>query len=376
MEMSCFLKDNYYGTEMVTECFTSDQSDEQLLYLGLDYIRKHDPALSLACSNNDLGRLSWNVSYRLEALIGLHAFDPNSSFPAKQVIASAIKCLLATADLSDREGSIGWPTRKYSISGTDRLSLMVDNAAILYPMLLAANGGLTDASDREKIINLAEQFYDHYEPDFNEVTGKYHFDKGIPFWADGVWLPFNMQNIWGLCLIELYKATALFRYKLRALKLAETFKQEWIYLDDGRILWHYWPQEFYDGWDEHDNLSINTPSRPASTDSLYEDLSHSGINIKFILEIYRNFPASPITASDIEAIYLTIDGFRYGDEYSRFMSGDINYQPPSRIYIPQYGWNELGEEKLYEQIKNGIPSASSLFDGDLAYSYLLTLNEK
>ena len=46
--------------------------------------------------------------------------------------------------------------------------------------------------------------------------------KGIPFWADGVWLPFNMQNMWGLCLIELYKATADNKYRFRALKLAET----------------------------------------------------------------------------------------------------------------------------------------------------------
>lgn len=374
LSRSCFIDENSFGSNFQTICFTDNQAKEQLLYLGLDYLLKHDPALSLANSSNSLGRLSWNVSYRLEALVALHNLNLTDSFPTKEVINSTVKSLLKTVDRIDDKGSIGWPTNKYSINGKDELSLLVDNAAVLYPMLLAVNQGHIDTADKKRVVALAIKFYDHYEPSYDYLSGHYCFEKGIPFWSDGIWLPYNMQNIWGLCLIELYKVTTDSKYKARALKLAEVFKNEWAYVPDGRILWHYWPQEFYAGWDATDNLSINTPSRSASTDSRYEDLSHAGINLKFILEIQHNFPDGSITGDDINAMKMTASGFRYGDNYSRFMGGDILYQPASKMFMPQYGWNEIGDLTLNEQIKNGIPAAYPLFEGDLAASYLLTLS--
>jgi hypothetical protein len=67
------------------------------------------------------------------------------------------------------------------------------------------------------------------------------------------------------------------------------FKSELQYLYDGRLVWHYWPKEFYDGWDASDNLSDNTPTKTLTIDYLFEDLSHAGFNIAFIIHFNEMF---------------------------------------------------------------------------------------
>ncbi len=255
---TCFLGEHKFGGSVELECFKEDQIQERLLFLGVRDLKKNDPTVALACSNNYLGRQSWNVSYRLEGLISLYASNHIVDYPVQSVVQSAAECLVSEASLDI--DFVGWPTRKYSISGSDKLNLLVDGGRVMYPLLLAVNQDLLSEVTREKVISLAEDFYDFHESDYNAVTKNYHFKKGIPFWADGLWLPFNMQNSFGLSLIELYYATNNEKYKRRALELADKFYSEWVHLGDSRTLWRYWPQDFYNGWSAAEGLSVNSPS--------------------------------------------------------------------------------------------------------------------
>jgi hypothetical protein len=367
---TCYLDDYRYGETIKYTCFAPAQITERLRFLGLRHLRENDPAGSLACSNNYLGRLSWNVSYRLQGLLALDALDVEVDYPVDTMIRNIAGRLVDRVEES--ADNFGWPTKKYSLSGADKLSLLVDDAMIIYPLLQAANRNLLDNATKTRIIALAEGIYDWHEAEYDAVNRQYHFKKGISYWADGLWLPFNHQHVFGLALIELYEATGDVKYKTRALELATEFRSEWVTLPDGRNIWHYWPGEYYAGWDAADDLSVNTPSRDASVDELYEDTFHGGLSVKFVFGIYDNFAESPFSSADVLSLADTLDGFRYGSIYSRFVSGDTDYQPASRRFLPLYGWQETGDGLLIEHVSYGIPFVYPLFEGDSAMTYYMS----
>ena len=371
-DQECFLRQTDRQTDRQTHdtvCFKSEDVAEQLLFLGLRSMRKHDPTGALACSNNHLGRLSWNASYRLYALLVLVENRIDIDFPINGVLKNMIQCLLMTENEDDH---LGWPTKKYSISGQDTLSLLVDDAMVLFPLLKAVNLGLVDEGTRNQIISIAEDIYDYHESSFVEDIGSYHFEKGISFWADGVVLPWNQQNIFGLALAELYNLTGDSKYKDRVLDMAAAFEAEFEYGGDGPVLWHYWPLVFYDGWTEADDISTNTPFRNPTVDTLYEDFSHAGWNVKFVSKVIEAFPNESPFPTDLRSrLVATLDGARHGEEYSCFISGDADYQPPARRCIPRFGWIELGDRTLAGQISHGLPMTAPLFEGDFAVTYLI-----
>jgi len=200
---------------------------------------------------------------------------------------------------------------------------------------------------RDKYINiLTDRFsklYDYYDNYYDD--GLYRFQKGINFWADGICLPWNMQNAFALAMLEVYSATKEERYKNRLFEMADRFKKEFVY-DGDRVMWHYWASGYYEGWTKEDNISINTPDRAKSEDKLYEDLSHAGINVKFILEFNKAFPEKVFTISDVNKLHKTIDSFIYDNTFSRFISGDTEYQKSEYRFLPSYGWSELNNSKL------------------------------
>lgn len=347
------------------------RTDEALQFFVNRALRDNDPLGSLSATNNDLGRLSWGVSYRLNGLLKLSISNTDIGLPLKIIIKNIVENLMSSARFDETHP--GWPTKKYSISHNTQLSLLVDDAVILYPLLKAYNLGLVDADTGKKILNIAEKIFAHHEKNFDTATSFYHFEKNIDFTLDGVWLPFNQQNIFGSALVELYKATDKKIYKDRAVKLALAFKSEFVYLPDGRLIWHYWPSRFYAGWLESDNLSIHTPKQNPSTDTLFEDLSHASHNISFIEEFMSTFPNEVFIDADIQSLEKTLQAVRYDYKFSRFMSGDFAYQSPTLQFLPGFTWLSLGNEDLLKQYSYGAPSYYPYFDGDLFFSYVNAL---
>lgn len=333
--------------------FTIDQitghSNARLLFNAYFSLYRYQFSSPFSISNNFDGRLSWNQSNRLYDLIKLYLFnhDANIRLQLNRIASDLIAVNNESMLLSGQSTpGFSWSTKKYSLDGSTFLSLMVSDACIFYPLLLAVNSNLIDDSRlSEEIINLAEMMYQYHEKYFNDVENIYFFPRNIAFWADGLWMPYNQQNMFGLMLIELFKSTGNDKYKKRVFDLASRFKSEFVHTNNKRILWHYWPGPFYQGWKAKNNLSVNTPERSAYQDKLYEDIAHAGINVKFILEFSRHFPDEVFTDGDLAKLRKTSEGFiKSGHKLTRYMSGDTSTFQPHFRYLPTRGWHELNPD--------------------------------
>lgn len=330
---------------------------------------KNDPYNNLMGANNYLGRLSWNASYRLEGLIKLYlSYDNYKSYQIydisllKEIILKSIYKALENREIYN--GRKRWVTKRYSLDGKSKLDLLVDEAKIVYPLMLAVNNNIVSLSLEEEILNQVESLYDENELCYDNDKHLYKFEKNIKFWADGVWVPFNIQNIFGLVLIEMYKKTNKEKYKKRVFELASCFKKEWLNINDDEIVWHYWPSIYYKGWSTSDNISINTPSKKPSSDNLYEDIMHAGENIKFVQEFYSQFPDTIFNFKDISNIIQIIERVKYENNYSRFISGDIEYQKPERSFMPTYEWTQLNSIFLNDEVISGTEYLYAPFEVD------------
>ena len=369
-DRACFFDVRYDGSADELECFADDEDEARLRFLAARELLNTDPAFALACSGNELARISWFVTYQLNA-VSQFADRIDKAYPLGQMVDGAIDCILASG-----EAASGWPTTKYSVEDGKPLSLLVDDAMILQALLSVARSGLASESQVERITTLARTVYDRHESDWMEQAGGYRFTRGISFSWDGVVMPFNQQNVFGLALLDLYDLTGEDRFKDRALRLAASFRQSWEITKDSAALWHYWPADFYKGWTEADGLSVNTPSRKPSKDVLYEDNSHAGINVDFALTVRDRFDQGPFSSEDINFLRNTLDNFRIDGLYSLYISGDTTYFRPSTRFIPAFGgWTRLKDTKLKEQISKGLPKPRPYFENSYLHTYLAALDQ-
>jgi hypothetical protein len=246
---------------------------------------------------------------------------------------------------------------------------MVNSGNILYAMLLLVNEGILDNNTSSTIIDIAESAYKWYEKDYD--NGHYYFRYGDNYQFDGIVMPWNQQNMFGLALIELYRATENPIYKIRLNEMMQAFQNEWIYTEDEALAWHYWPIEIYEGWTGKDKKSINSPSSEPTIDTLLEDTSHAGINCKFIIEFLNNFENDLNVKSGYKKkLTKTISKFSLKNGFSRFVSGDIEYQKVSIFYAPSPYWTDIENENLEEFYKNLGTFALPEFDSQLQlYAY-------
>lgn len=351
---------------------------DALKELTLRSLETSDPLCNLSMANNHLGRLAWGGAYRLEALLELYNndqfFDQNTRITkpfVKRLVNGMIENLLSSysADVT----LIGWPTKKYSLDRQTKLSLMVNNATIMNALLMAYNDGvISDSATKARVVQISKALYAYYEPDFDSNLngyGGYRFRKDVKYIFDGVVLPFNQSNSFGLAVMQLYQATNDPIYRERVISLAKSFNSQITTTGDNRILWHYWPADFYKGWSASDSISINTPSRPQSNDQLFEDVSHAGINISFIFEINKLFPNLVFDASTIDRVRNMRDKLQIGKLWARFISGDTSYTKASLLYIPDGRW-AASAPNILTDYKYGIPRPYPYFEGDPAFSYV------
>lgn len=325
-----------------------------------------------AYGNDFLGRLSWNCSYVLEAFINI--YEKTKDYRYKILINRAVKDVLLNrnrfiyADLDKKAGNL-WCSKKYSNDGITPINLLVNNAKILYPLLRAYRLDIIEPHVKNEIDNVFNDLWDYNEEDWDGHY--YHFKYGIQYEFDGVWLPFNQCNAWGLCLLEYLKMNSNAKVKKRVFEIANFLKKEFCYTEDGRILWHYWPSEFYKGWTTEQNISLNTPFKIAMKDELYEDISHGGITALFISEFYNFYPNEIFTLSDLEKIRHSFNHFYSVN--SRFISGDVNYTAGDKVrFYPYYGWQSFSSQQSVLDGKKFLPSIYPDFEtGEALYFWSL-----
>jgi len=117
-------------------------------------------------------------------------------------------------------------------------------------------------------------------------TGYTIFEKGSPFWCDGVPEPHNTMACSGSTYIHLYRATGEPYFLDRATRLARLFKRNHIEQPDGTWMFHYWYGIVHEGWSEEDNISVNLPSYPGVKTP--EDISHFQLTLLFLADCYEN----------------------------------------------------------------------------------------
>ena len=354
------------------KCYNESNEREELIYsLIYDSFISKDPSLSLACSNNYLGRLSWGVSDKVAALVDIlqyeklnGALEAHTDLPLNTIFETAVNCLLNNAGRDDAH--ILWPTKKYSLDGNTLLSLAVDDLSVMYPLLKASRLGLLSSTNKSKVTSLFRNYYNQLESDYNNVEHIYHFKYGDSFWADGVALPWNMSNMIGLNLIEAYLNTSDVGYLSRLNSIADSFNRE-IYVNqqDYSLYWSYWPSFYYIGWSTSDGISKNFPEKNTSADYLYEDVLHAGINVKFIYEYTSLIGEATFSYEKLGYLKNTYNKLKVGSKYARFISGDVIYSKPSLRFIPDYGWSEFNDEQVVI-----YPSYYPLFEGDHLFDYV------
>ena len=329
-------------------------------------------------SNDFLGRLSWNQSTRLEGLIKLYKVTQDNL--VKEQINTICKNILnidnENLNVSDEiNPPYLWASKKYSINQQEPLSLLVNNSKIMNALLFAVEEDvIREASIKEDIISRAENMFEFYNQQYNKSEKLYFVPKGVAYKYDGIWLPFNQQNIYGLVLLRLYNITGNEEYKLRVFELADKFKSEWTYTDDGQVLWRYWPQSFYNGWDESDHLSINTPSYHGQPSS-YEDVSHAGINVKFIIDFYKSFHEDIFTKKDIDKLNNTYQKIFTESKYFKYIGEEATSSRTRIAGYPIYGWLEL-EDPIFMNNKNFIPTIYPDFDSYNLYPYTWLIKDE
>lgn len=275
--------------------------------------------------NDFLGRISWHVSYRLLGMqeLFLKTKDPD----IKKKIVVTIRNLLETQG----EKTL-FRSKKYSIDQETGLELAVDNAAIYRSML--SGWAHLPGSLQLKLKLKAIEVYDLYEKDW---YGHYRFQSCINFWADGIPMPFNQQNMMGLLAIKLYEITGDIKYKTRVAELYENFLNE-LYTLNNVIVWNYWPETYYQGWASWEYSSCQLPSQDAAPPLFAEDNSHAIINFDFIVKASELLEVRPV--ADIEAI---IAGTHLGgNQFSFSIDGYRgSRRAPTYSYLPQWGNSSL-----------------------------------
>ena len=371
-----YLRHVVYTDRIIVDAFEGNSTP--LVYAYLDIV-KGGLGLPLAFSDNRFGRLSWYISYQLE---GLLALCRAMNYP-EELTWQVTRSVQAILDVRNKYNGIpkneftvseGWATRKYSLDKTTAINLLVDDATVLYPLLLYAGTKICDENTKIDILNIATVLWNYYEKWYK--NGHYWIQKGINLDLDGVIMPWNYEAVWSICLLELYALTGDIKYKKRAADLAQSFKSECIYTPNDRLIWFYWPQWFQQGWTADQNISIHTPEKAPYVYMLYEDSSHGGFNAKFIQRFYAAHPDEVFTAADMQALKKTAKSLLVSGKYYRFLNADepaypypAGYEYETSMY-GAYGWNDLCLPEMKQLYVNFFEPGRVFFDSSISFAYI------
>lgn len=360
------LKKVYFDNGFVVDTISS-AGDLFLFFYSLFASQLNN---GLIGGNNFLGRLSFGVSPRLSALVEVWEKykDPRLAVLINSIVTNILGVRNKLLGISGQNIHPDlWCTKKYSTDKQTPLCLMIDDATICYSMLQAANSGvISDSKTVETIISIGEALVQFHEPVYNSEEKCYHIPQGIRFWGDGVWMPFNWQSEFGLVLLELYRAKKSEMAKQRAFELAKNFRDQWE-IQDGKALWHYWPRQFYQGWSSSNKISSNTPNYPATTDEYFEDVSHAGFNVKFIVEYQKSFPETVFSEQDLLALKKTADSLILPGGVARYMSGKevgaLETDAPGR------GWMEIKGAVWENMYASFLSKFHPFFNNEISFAY-------
>jgi hypothetical protein len=208
--------------------------------------------------NNDYGRLSWFLSYQLLAvseLLKIRDFD----YLYGDIVKKSNTIL---KNLIQQYEKGKWKAIKYNDQNKAERSLVLDST-IIYSMISLCNNLKKDCKFKNKINKILEEIYLYYENSYNEKYNHYIFNKDS---NSKDFLPYNMQNVFALALIENLKFNDNKKYLKKTEQLFDSF---YINFYNNKSYWDYWPI-----YSKHHSKFKGRG----------EDIRHASWNVFFVME--------------------------------------------------------------------------------------------
>lgn len=360
-DIACLVAFPVDSSKPAAEGFTIDlitiDDNSRYLYNALKLYGGGNDAFALG--NDFRGRLAWDESQRLRGLCELFKKTKNNNVHQRinEVVTSILNGRNSYVGVVEDDWNPGflWSSKCYSI-GANPICTLVENSEILSALLYACNEGYV--LNEERVIKVAEEAYDYFDQWYR--FGHYYLPKGIPAISDGLLVPWNHQNSMAEVALGLYLETGEQKYLNRCEDLIKSFKTEWVEGND-RIYWHYWPVDIYEGWQD-DGRSVNQPSAAATEDILYEDASHAGISVR-LLSRYRDVvPQGVVSSNEMRKIETNMSYFCFGDGFSRFISGNLSYNPKAWHYWVSPYFSYLYNAEFEKYVRQGYLRCFPLWD--------------
>ena len=331
----------------------------------------------MSYASDESGKQSWNQSYRTLTLSSLYKTTSHGVFAslANQAMVNTLEQQNGNLGISGKYNpDCGWASRIYSIDGYQPISFMINQAMISASLIKSCEmlGGQCDQALKKKIDDVAVCLVHENEQWFDQKSNLYRIPYGAPFRYDGIWAPWNWHMMWNTILNHVGEINNDETLVKRAQQIASAFAKSWKISGQGdaQVLWRYWPTQYYEGWEQDDEISISIPRQKAKVmaKQRYEDINHAGISL-----LGLSFSGYKFTSKQFKSISRTANNvMNSGNILARDMDGE---GPISPRWMPGAGWHIFASEKMGELYSHKLPGGVSS-DQHLAYALLFNPEAK
>lgn len=168
--------------------------------------------------------------------------------------------------------------------------------------------------------------------------GYYKFPYNSPFYLDNVEMPVNEAAIFGSALVRAYMLTNSEFYLERAIAMFNRWKA-FITKDHHRyIAYPYFTGKGFDGWDERDQISKNTPI--FKSQKKYESFHKTALTIDFLILLNQVKPG--MTTQYLEEFYWVLLASMDSSQLTSQFPGRLGFGYPYNTYHAILPYNSKG----------------------------------
>jgi len=325
----------------------------------------------MSLASDEAGKQSWSQSYRTLTLAELYEKTQHSVFAklASQAMWATLRQQNKFIGIKQPHNpNCAWASRIYSMDSKTPLSFMINQAMISNSLIKSCDKLASNCTTPlKKVINEnASCLVNAYEYLFMKEEGLYRIPYGSQFRYDGIWAPWNWHLTWAGVLRHVASQTDNEELDQRALNIVKRFINTWELTQEQnpRILWHYWPPQYYQGWSKQDKVSLNRPKQKPKdlTRQRYEDLNHAGISLLGLS--YANYNLSPEISQGLQNTMANL--LNAGALLPRDMNGDGPHHPRWALGA---GWHQFSNPALNQLYTHQLPGNVSS-NKHLAYALL------
>jgi len=331
----------------------------------------------MSLASDEAGKQSWSQSYRTLSLAELYEKTQHNVFAklASQAMQATLRQQNKFIGISQPHNpDCAWASRIYSMDSKTPLSFMINQAMISNSLIQSCDKLATHCTAplKREIDQNASCLVNAYEYLFMKDEGLYRIPYGSKFRYDGIWAPWNWHLTWAGVLRHVASLQNNKELDQRALNIVEKFIHTWEFTQDQtpRILWHYWPPQYYRGWSTQDKVSLNRPKQKPKDMSKqrYEDLNHAGISLLGLS--YANYHLKPGLSKGLQNTVTNL--LNVGALLPRDMNGDGPHHPRWALGA---GWHQFANPALKQLYSHQLPGNVSS-NKHLAYALLSDPEEK